>query len=146
VGAAKAGAFRKRSFCNDGHPTPLSRARARTGKNESPRQTTIITTPLPATTFLYQHIHPGTLSSTPLDSFLSITDHTHSTVPPNPIASLPLPADADLTASIVIKSYQSAPTYTIRLPLHDTTRNTRPDGLPLLFLSVDPLRPTLCRH
>jgi hypothetical protein len=119
---AKAGT-RKRSFCDDGHHTPCrgrQRERAEVAVNHQ--------SPSPSP-------HTLTLSSIPLDSSPS-TNHSHSTHHLDPGFSQLLPADVNPTTSIVIKSYRSAPSRTNRHSVHDTTRNYRPNGLPLLFGAV----------
>jgi hypothetical protein len=80
-------------------------SRAPAGNSRSRRQSSITVT---ITT------HSDALSSIPLDSSPSTT-HTPPIHHLDPVASLLLPADVNLTTSIVIKSYPSAPSRTNRL-------------------------------
>jgi hypothetical protein len=94
VGEAKAGALEKRSFCNDGHPTPLSRAP--TGKSESPRQS-IITTP-----FASDHLPlPTSYTLTPSRLPHSTPSFRQKTIP----AQLSLPTSYCRTSSRRRRSY-----------------------------------------
>jgi hypothetical protein len=103
------------------------RVEGASGKEQSRRQSSITTSDT--------IIHSDALSPIPLDSSLS-TSYTHSIHHLDPVHSLLVPTDVNLAASIVIKSYQSAPTCTNRLPLHNTTKNHRPNGLPLFCCAV----------